>query len=180
MERVASGGIISGFASSEGLVCKFTGPGTVFIQTRNAVSHHHPVLIADGTRLLISLAESLRWIHGRKRGGRDKLKYRYRYWLTAVYLGGCGFVSIISSLFILPSGIGMFGICPLRCSLFVSHTVWPMLRKTVLFWFRFLQIENRSLHTILFLLQLIHACLLFPLRSSLQFTQAGFIGRYCH
>lgn len=39
MERVASGGIISGFASGEGLVCKFTGPGTVFIQTRNAVCH---------------------------------------------------------------------------------------------------------------------------------------------
>lgn len=39
MERVASGGIISGFASGEGLVCKFTGPGTVFIQTRNAVSN---------------------------------------------------------------------------------------------------------------------------------------------
>ena len=37
MERVASGGIISGIASAEGLVCKFTGPGTVFIQTRNAV-----------------------------------------------------------------------------------------------------------------------------------------------
>ncbi|VBB75033.1 Putative protein of unknown function [Podospora comata] len=38
MERVTSGGIISGFASGEGLVCKFTGPGTVFIQTRNARS----------------------------------------------------------------------------------------------------------------------------------------------
>ncbi len=37
MERVASGGIISGLASNEGLVCKFTGPGTVYIQTRNAV-----------------------------------------------------------------------------------------------------------------------------------------------
>ncbi|TDZ67219.1 Uncharacterized protein CTRI78_v003068 [Colletotrichum trifolii] len=36
MERVASGGIISGISSGEGLVCKFTGPGTVFIQTRNA------------------------------------------------------------------------------------------------------------------------------------------------
>ncbi|KAI1639066.1 tryptophan RNA-binding attenuator protein-like domain-containing protein [Biscogniauxia mediterranea] len=35
MERVASGGIIGNFASGEGLVCKFTGPGTVFIQTRN-------------------------------------------------------------------------------------------------------------------------------------------------
>ncbi|KAI0005239.1 DUF124-domain-containing protein [Xylariaceae sp. FL0662B] len=35
MERVASGGIIGGFASGEGLVCKFTGPGTVFLQTRN-------------------------------------------------------------------------------------------------------------------------------------------------
>lgn len=42
MERVASGGIISGFASGEGLVCKFTGPGTVFIQTRNAVSQTQP------------------------------------------------------------------------------------------------------------------------------------------
>ncbi len=37
LERVASGGLISGMASGEGLVCKFTGPGTVFIQTRNAV-----------------------------------------------------------------------------------------------------------------------------------------------
>ncbi|WQF88726.1 Putative mitochondrial biogenesis protein AIM24 [Colletotrichum destructivum] len=36
MERVASGGIISGLSSGEGLVCKFTGPGTVFMQTRNA------------------------------------------------------------------------------------------------------------------------------------------------
>ncbi|KAK4104227.1 DUF124-domain-containing protein [Parathielavia hyrcaniae] len=36
LERVSSGGIISGLATGEGLVCKFTGPGTVFIQTRNA------------------------------------------------------------------------------------------------------------------------------------------------
>ncbi|RYP65495.1 hypothetical protein DL770_008986 [Monosporascus sp. CRB-9-2] len=35
MERVASGGIFANFASGEGLVCKFTGPGTVFLQTRN-------------------------------------------------------------------------------------------------------------------------------------------------
>ncbi len=35
MERIASGGIISGIASGEGLVCKFTGPGAVFLQTRN-------------------------------------------------------------------------------------------------------------------------------------------------
>ncbi|KAI9855144.1 MAG: hypothetical protein M1824_006284 [Vezdaea acicularis] len=35
LERVAAGGIISGVASGEGLVCKFTGPGTIFIQTRN-------------------------------------------------------------------------------------------------------------------------------------------------
>lgn len=35
LERVASGGIISGVASAEGLVCKFTGPGTVYMQTRN-------------------------------------------------------------------------------------------------------------------------------------------------
>lgn len=37
LERVASGGIISNLAAAEGLVCKFTGPGAVFIQTRNAV-----------------------------------------------------------------------------------------------------------------------------------------------
>ncbi|KAL9103342.1 MAG: hypothetical protein Q9163_001608 [Psora crenata] len=38
MERVASGGIISGMSSGEGLVCKFTGPGTVFMQTRNPLA----------------------------------------------------------------------------------------------------------------------------------------------
>ncbi|EON68523.1 hypothetical protein W97_07781 [Coniosporium apollinis CBS 100218] len=38
LERVASGGIISGISSGEGLVCKFTGPGTVFIQTRNPLA----------------------------------------------------------------------------------------------------------------------------------------------
>jgi uncharacterized protein (TIGR00266 family) len=38
LERVASGGIISGLSSGEGLVCKFTGPGTVFMQTRNPVA----------------------------------------------------------------------------------------------------------------------------------------------
>ncbi|KAI4851672.1 DUF124-domain-containing protein [Aureobasidium sp. EXF-8846] len=37
LERVASGGIISNLSASEGLVCKFTGPGTVFMQTRNPV-----------------------------------------------------------------------------------------------------------------------------------------------
>lgn len=40
LERVASGGIISGLSSGEGLVCKFTGPGTVFMQTRNPVSRN--------------------------------------------------------------------------------------------------------------------------------------------
>lgn len=35
IERVASGGIISGLSSGEGLACKFTGPGTVYLQTRN-------------------------------------------------------------------------------------------------------------------------------------------------
>jgi hypothetical protein len=38
LERIASGGIISNLAASEGLVCKFTGPGTVFMQTRNPVA----------------------------------------------------------------------------------------------------------------------------------------------
>ncbi|RDA83549.1 hypothetical protein CP532_5359 [Ophiocordyceps camponoti-leonardi (nom. inval.)] len=36
LERVASGGIISNMAAAEGLVCKFTGPGSVFIQTRSS------------------------------------------------------------------------------------------------------------------------------------------------
>ncbi|KAI5805805.1 DUF124 domain-containing protein [Geopyxis carbonaria] len=35
IERVASGGVLSGMAAAEGLVCRFTGPGTVFFQTRN-------------------------------------------------------------------------------------------------------------------------------------------------
>ncbi|KAF3390264.1 Uncharacterized protein F1880_009238 [Penicillium rolfsii] len=35
IERVASGGIISGLSSGEGLACKFEGPGTVYLQTRN-------------------------------------------------------------------------------------------------------------------------------------------------
>lgn len=47
MERVASGGIISGIASAEGLVCKFSGPGTVFMQTRNAVSDFLLVSVLD-------------------------------------------------------------------------------------------------------------------------------------
>ncbi|KAF9690811.1 hypothetical protein EKO04_011115 [Ascochyta lentis] len=36
LERVASGGIVSNMMAGEGLVCKFTGPGTIFMQTRNA------------------------------------------------------------------------------------------------------------------------------------------------
>ena len=35
MERVASGGIFSNLAAGEGLVCRFTGPGSVYLQTRN-------------------------------------------------------------------------------------------------------------------------------------------------
>ncbi|KAJ5692537.1 hypothetical protein N7462_001960 [Penicillium macrosclerotiorum] len=35
MERVASGGLISSFSSGEGLACRFYGPGTVYLQTRN-------------------------------------------------------------------------------------------------------------------------------------------------
>ncbi|KAK5120707.1 hypothetical protein LTR85_006065 [Meristemomyces frigidus] len=35
LERIASGGIMSNLSAGEGLVCKFTGPGTVFMQTRN-------------------------------------------------------------------------------------------------------------------------------------------------
>ena len=33
--RVASGGYVSDLGAGEGLVCRFTGPGTVFLQTRN-------------------------------------------------------------------------------------------------------------------------------------------------
>ncbi|KAJ5475516.1 hypothetical protein N7539_007803 [Penicillium diatomitis] len=35
IERAAAGGIISGLSSGEGLACRFEGPGTVYIQTRN-------------------------------------------------------------------------------------------------------------------------------------------------
>lgn len=47
LERVASGGIISGLSSAEGLVCKFTGPGTVFLQTRNPVSNPARFFLSD-------------------------------------------------------------------------------------------------------------------------------------
>lgn len=38
LERAASGGFRSTIASGEGLVCRFTSPGTVLIQTRDPVS----------------------------------------------------------------------------------------------------------------------------------------------
>ncbi|OGM43886.1 hypothetical protein ABOM_005940 [Aspergillus bombycis] len=38
IERAASGGLLSAFSSSEGLACKFEGPGTVYLQTRNATA----------------------------------------------------------------------------------------------------------------------------------------------
>ncbi|KAL5337299.1 tryptophan RNA-binding attenuator protein-like domain-containing protein [Aspergillus crustosus] len=38
LERVASGGIISNVTAGEGLACRFIGPGTVFIQTRNVAA----------------------------------------------------------------------------------------------------------------------------------------------
>ncbi len=36
IEKASAKGWISSFTSGEGLICRFTGPGTVFIQTRNA------------------------------------------------------------------------------------------------------------------------------------------------
>ncbi|RAH44165.1 AIM24 family protein [Aspergillus brunneoviolaceus CBS 621.78] len=38
IERVASGGIISNWSAGEGLACRFTGPGSVYMQTRNVSS----------------------------------------------------------------------------------------------------------------------------------------------
>ncbi|PHH86227.1 hypothetical protein CDD83_10541 [Cordyceps sp. RAO-2017] len=35
IERVSSGSLMSAFVSGEGFVCRFTGPGTVLLQTRN-------------------------------------------------------------------------------------------------------------------------------------------------
>lgn len=35
IERVASGGIMSNFSAGEGLACRFSGPGTIYLQTRN-------------------------------------------------------------------------------------------------------------------------------------------------
>lgn len=40
MERAASGGILSSYHSGEGLVCKFTGPGTIYMQSRNAAAFY--------------------------------------------------------------------------------------------------------------------------------------------
>ena len=44
---VASGGVLSNLSSGEGLVCKFTGPGTIYLQTRNA-SAFASWMIANG------------------------------------------------------------------------------------------------------------------------------------
>ncbi|KAF8846617.1 DUF124 domain-containing protein [Acephala macrosclerotiorum] len=41
LQRAASRGLISGLAAGEGLVCKFTGPGTVLFQTRNPAGFYH-------------------------------------------------------------------------------------------------------------------------------------------
>jgi len=38
LQRAATRGYLSGLVAAEGLVCKFTGPATVFFQTRNPVS----------------------------------------------------------------------------------------------------------------------------------------------
>ncbi|KAL6240170.1 tryptophan RNA-binding attenuator protein-like domain-containing protein [Aspergillus navahoensis] len=38
LERVASGGIISNISAGEGLACRFFGPGTVYLQTRNVAA----------------------------------------------------------------------------------------------------------------------------------------------
>lgn len=40
MERIntAGGGFLSGHHTGEGMVCRFTGPGTVYIQSRNPES----------------------------------------------------------------------------------------------------------------------------------------------
>lgn len=35
MEKASKKGWISSFTSGEGLVCRFKGPGKIFIQTRN-------------------------------------------------------------------------------------------------------------------------------------------------
>ncbi|KAI0075128.1 DUF124-domain-containing protein [Panus rudis PR-1116 ss-1] len=35
VERIDAGGLISSMHTDEGLVCRFTGPGTVYLQTRN-------------------------------------------------------------------------------------------------------------------------------------------------
>ncbi|OKL56719.1 hypothetical protein UA08_08035 [Talaromyces atroroseus] len=50
MERVASGGIISALSAGEGVACRFNGPGTVYMQTRNvkAFNAHLGVSSARG------------------------------------------------------------------------------------------------------------------------------------
>lgn len=72
LERVSSGGLISGIASGEGLVCKFTGPGTVFIQTRNAVCFAGCLYVVR--RLLTLCAESVQRLHDGPTGHCLKLE----------------------------------------------------------------------------------------------------------
>jgi len=35
MERIQAGGLMSAIKTDEGMVCRFTGPGRIYIQTRN-------------------------------------------------------------------------------------------------------------------------------------------------
>ncbi|CAG7918349.1 unnamed protein product [Penicillium olsonii] len=50
MTRAAGGGILSSFSSGEGLACKFTGPGSVYLQTRklNAFAAQMKMSTASG------------------------------------------------------------------------------------------------------------------------------------
>lgn len=51
----ASGGIISGLSTREGFVCRFSGPGTIYLQSRNPVSPYD----FNTTNLLINFCSRL-------------------------------------------------------------------------------------------------------------------------
>jgi len=48
LQRVASGGILSSALAAEGLVCRFTGPGVVYFQTRNPVAFAATIGVTAG------------------------------------------------------------------------------------------------------------------------------------
>lgn len=82
IERVASGGLLSSFSSGEGLACKFKGPGTVYLQTRNlnAFAAQMKISTASGwdSRALVQL--------DKPRASKLQLEARHFDFISAKYV----------------------------------------------------------------------------------------------